>query len=225
MRSDYTTMALRVLLCAEKPLRSGVVICDGRAGSTEQAARVSSVVVFEFIVVSLVVVADRDVAATTVLSDSSIDRDRVCRSTGSLGSRGSCLCFRCGRFLGALCSPERVLARRTLHFLHTHHRECQRSSHEAGMCSWESGLARYFTRYTLRTSAYMSNPSVDMANRMSSPLIVLRFSTAHRSAASDVMNEMNSDVHSWTHSLASLLTLVVSGRHFFMIRPTLAIGK
>jgi len=37
------------------------------------------------------------------------------------------------------------------------------------------------------------------------------------------MKEMNSDTHSWTHSLASLLTFAEPGRAFFMIRATLAI--
>uniref|UniRef100_A0A0E9XKA1 Uncharacterized protein n=1 Tax=Anguilla anguilla TaxID=7936 RepID=A0A0E9XKA1_ANGAN len=49
----------------------------------------------------------------------------------------------------------------------------------------------------------MSKPSVDMANRMSSPLMVLRFSWWQRSLASDVMKLMNSLTHSCTHSLAS----------------------
>lgn len=39
------------------------------------------------------------------------------------------------------------------------------------------------------------------------------------------MKLINSLVHSCTHSLASLETLVVVGKHFFMILPTLAMGK
>lgn len=60
---------------------------------------------------------------------------------------------------------------------------------------------------------------------MSSPLIVLRFSMRQRSDASLVMKLMNSLVHSCTHSLASFETLVAEGRHFFMIRLTLAMGR
>lgn len=49
----------------------------------------------------------------------------------------------------------------------------------------------------------MSKPSVDMANRMSSPLMVFLFSWWQRSLASDVIKLINSLTHSCTHSLAS----------------------
>jgi len=62
-----------------------------------------------------------------------------------------------------------------------------------------------------------------MAWRMSSPAMVLRFSMAQRSAASLVMNEINSDTHSCTHSLASFAILDVPGIEDFMIRATFAI--
>ena len=64
-----------------------------------------------------------------------------------------------------------------------------------------------------------------MAHRISSPLMVFRFSWTHRSEASLVINAMNSDTHSWTHSLASLAILAFSGRARFIIRATLAIGR
>ena len=80
-----------------------------------------------------------------------------------------------------------------------------------------------------------------MANKMSSPLTVLRFSCWHFSDAtakersafiylgstrvllglpSLVMNEMNSLTHSCMHSLASLAILAFSGKAVFMIRAT-----
>jgi hypothetical protein len=58
---------------------------------------------------------------------------------------------------------------------------------------------------------------------MSSPPIVLRFSSWHFSAASDVMKLINSDTHSCTHSLASFAILAVGGTAFFMMRETFAI--
>ena len=64
-----------------------------------------------------------------------------------------------------------------------------------------------------------------MAYNMSSPPIVLRFSMWHFSAASEVMKLMNSETHSWTHSLASLAILAVEGTDCFMIRETLAIWR
>lgn len=58
---------------------------------------------------------------------------------------------------------------------------------------------------------------------MSSPPIVLRFSTWHFSAASDVMKLMNSETHSCTHSLASFEIFAVPGTDDFIIRDTFAI--
>ncbi|KAJ6804901.1 nuclear transcription factor Y subunit B-3 [Iris pallida] len=64
-----------------------------------------------------------------------------------------------------------------------------------------------------------------MAQRRSSPLMVLRFSRWHLSEASPVMKLMNSETHSWTVSFASLEIFAFAGRAFFMIRLTLAIGR
>jgi hypothetical protein len=82
---------------------------------------------------------------------------------------------------------------------------------------------------------------------MSSPLIVLRLSACTLSAASELCTRqvrhdvgfdafqkqqqrdertrklMNSETHSWTHSLASFAIFAESGREFFMILPTFAI--
>lgn len=58
----------------------------------------------------------------------------------------------------------------------------------------------------------MSKPSVDMAKRMSSPLMVFLFSWWQRSLASDVMKLMNSLTHSCTHSLASFAIWVGAER-------------
>lgn len=82
---------------------------------------------------------------------------------------------------------------------------------------------RSFARWIFNVSAYWSNPSVPIAYRISSPPIVLRFSSWHFSAASDVMKEMNSDTHSCTHSFASFAILAVGGTEAFIIRETLAI--
>jgi len=53
--------------------------------------------------------------------------------------------------------------------------------------------------------------------------MVLRFSTRHFSAASLVMKLMNSETHSWTHSLASFEILAVAGTLDFIILATFAI--
>ena len=55
--------------------------------------------------------------------------------------------------------------------------------------------------------------------------MVLRFSTRHFSAASLVMKLMNSETHSWTHSLASLEILAVAGTLDFIILATFAIFR
>ena len=46
-------------------------------------------------------------------------------------------------------------------------------------------------------------------------MIVFRFSRWHLSDASEVMNEMNSETHSWTVSFASLAIFAFAGRAFF----------
>ena len=53
--------------------------------------------------------------------------------------------------------------------------------------------------------------------------MVLRFSMRHFSAASLVMKLMNSETHSWTHSLASFEILAVAGTLDFIILATFAI--
>ena len=55
--------------------------------------------------------------------------------------------------------------------------------------------------------------------------MVLRFSSWHFSAASEVMNEINSETHSCTHSFASFAIFEVGGTAPFMIRETLAIWR
>ena len=62
-------------------------------------------------------------------------------------------------------------------------------------------------------------------HRISSPLIVLRFSCWHLSLASLVINEMNSDTHSWMLSFASFAILALFGSVFFIIRAIFAIGR
>ena len=61
--------------------------------------------------------------------------------------------------------------------------------------------------------------------RMSSPLMVLRFSAIVISQASQVIKAMNSLTHSYTHSRASFEILVSEGRAAFIILLMLAIGK
>ena len=63
--------------------------------------------------------------------------------------------------------------------------------------------SRYFVRYSFSGSTYLSKPSVVIDQSKSSPLIVFLFSRWHLSLASLVMNEINSDTHSWTVSFAS----------------------
>src|SRR3989338_6749295 len=64
-----------------------------------------------------------------------------------------------------------------------------------------------------------------MAHKMSSPLMVLRFSVAHLSEASLVMKEMNSLTLSCMQSLASLPILASRGSASFISRVTFAIGR
>lgn len=86
-------------------------------------------------------------------------------------------------------------------------------------------LSLYFARYILRISLQPSKPSTWIDERMSSPFMVFRFQFLHFSQAQLVMNDMNSETHSCTVSLASLAILAFSGKAFFMILPMLAIGK
>ncbi len=85
--------------------------------------------------------------------------------------------------------------------------------------------SRYFWRYSLSGSTYGSNPNVDIANRTSSPLMVLRFSCEHRSLASLVMKLTNSLTVSWTHSRASLAIFPDFGMARFIIRVMFAMGR
>ena len=78
------------------------------------------------------------------------------------------------------------------------------------------------TQTTMSVSPY---PSVLMAQRMSSPFMVLRFSREHLSEASPVMKEMNSETHSCIVSLASFEIFALVGNARFMTLPTLAMGK
>lgn len=57
----------------------------------------------------------------------------------------------------------------------------------------------------------MSKPRVLMAHKMSSPLMVLRFSRWHLSDASEVIKDTNSETHSWMVSLPSFATLAEEG--------------
>lgn len=63
-----------------------------------------------------------------------------------------------------------------------------------------------------------------MAHKRSSPLRVLRFSSLHRSAAWLVMNEINSETHSWMHSLDSFESLACCGKAFFITRATVCVS-
>lgn len=87
-------------------------------------------------------------------------------------------------------------------------REKENNQTLAGRCRTH---ATYLDRYTFNGSMYLSNPRVLIAHRMSSPLMVLRFSRWHLSDASEVIKETNSDTHSWMVSFPSFATLAEDG--------------
>ena len=71
----------------------------------------------------------------------------------------------------------------------------------------------------------MSKSSKEWYHNKSSPFIVFLFSCWHLSLASLVINEINSDTHSWMLSLDSFAILALFGSTFFIIRAIFAMGK
>jgi len=73
------------------------------------------------------------------------------------------------------------------------------------MCQINADQLAYLAKYTFNGSTYLSKPRVPIAHNISSPVIVFLFSCCTLSLASLVINDINSETHSCTVSLASFI--------------------